>query len=255
MRTVLFHYHYFKNAGTSVDAVLQRNFGSRWIAKEFPSGHKSEMIAEWIKSNPQADAFSSHTALFPLPILEGVRVYPIVFIRHPLDRINSVYSFERTQKEDTFGTLIAREHDLAGYILKRLEYESDRQLRNFHSDKLARLVPGPQEAELDRALSALKQLPFVGIVEEFETSMAMLECKLRPLFPSFTVFTTHENASRTQGLSLEERLNKLRETLGEDLWSHVLDANLADIALYYAARVRAKNKSRTEFKDLISAQQ
>jgi len=34
-RTILIHYHLFKNAGTSLDAVLKENFGDKWITREF----------------------------------------------------------------------------------------------------------------------------------------------------------------------------------------------------------------------------
>src|SRR5262249_29168921 len=36
-RCVLIHYHLFKNAGSSIDAILQQNFSDRWISLEFPA--------------------------------------------------------------------------------------------------------------------------------------------------------------------------------------------------------------------------
>ena len=87
MRTVILHYHYFKNAGTSVDDILARNFPGAWMTGEFDGMNNHEAVARWIAANPQASAFSSHTAQFPLPAIEGVMVLPVVFLRHPLDRI------------------------------------------------------------------------------------------------------------------------------------------------------------------------
>ena len=72
MRPVILHYHYFKNAGTSVDAVLSQNFGDDWVTAEFEGMNNHEAVANWIRSHPGAQAFSSHTAQFPLPVVEGV---------------------------------------------------------------------------------------------------------------------------------------------------------------------------------------
>ncbi len=34
-KVIVAHYHLFKNAGTSVDAILAKNFGSNWSKIEF----------------------------------------------------------------------------------------------------------------------------------------------------------------------------------------------------------------------------
>jgi hypothetical protein len=49
-RTIILHYHLFKNAGTSVDAILKRNFGDKWVTSEFPpmGGNNTALVEEWI---------------------------------------------------------------------------------------------------------------------------------------------------------------------------------------------------------------
>ena len=40
MKTVILHYHLFKNAGTSLDAAFKENFSEEsgeWVTKEFPA--------------------------------------------------------------------------------------------------------------------------------------------------------------------------------------------------------------------------
>ena len=110
LRKIILHYHLFKNAGTSVDQVLQQNFGSRWVTREFqhrgnPAVHRKE-VAEWIVAHPDACAFSSHTLELPPPQIDGVEILPVIFIRHPIDRIVSAYSFERRQGGDGFGSVV-----------------------------------------------------------------------------------------------------------------------------------------------------
>ena len=234
MRTVILHYHLFKNAGTSVDAILQKNFPGRWLTAEFSGQDNRAAVGDWIRDNPDASAFSSHTAQFPLPEIDGVEIFPIVFLRHPLDRIRSAYAFERQQISEGYGARLAKTTDLAGYIRTRLGNHHDRQCRNFQTSRLSRLVPGPINAELDRSLEALGQLPFVGIVEEFGQSIGLLETLLKPCFPEFRSVSTRKNVNSEENSALADRTAMLRTDLGPDLFRELLEANLKDICLHHA---------------------
>lgn len=240
MRPVILHYHYFKNAGTSVDAVLSANFGNTWISAEFEGMNNHEEVARWIAANPQARAFSSHTAQFPLPVVEGITVLPIVFLRHPLDRLLSAYSFERKQVSDSFGAKLAKTTDFAGYVRARLDLPNDRQCRNFQATRLARFIPGPRISEMDRALETVMTLPFVGLVEDFDGSAARMESWLKPHFPEFKAFTARKNVSASRETTMEQRLERMRAGLGEALYAELLDANLKDLCLHHAAGLRVK---------------
>ncbi len=151
MKSIILHYHYFKNAGTSVDAVLQQNFPGQWLTAEFDGMENHIAVADWICAHPEAAAFSSHTAQFPLPEIADLRIVPIVFLRHPLDRIRSAYAFEKKQVSDNYGAKLAKQTDFSGYIRTRLDNPHDLQCRNFQTFRLARAVPGPRSSELDRA--------------------------------------------------------------------------------------------------------
>lgn len=234
-RPVVLHYHFFKNAGTSVDAVLSANFGGAWIAAEFEGMNNHEAVTRWIAANPQARAFSSHTAQFPLPVVDGVEVLPIVFLRHPLDRILSAYAFERKQQSDTPGATLAKTTDLAGYLRAHLDIPNHRQCRDFHTYRLARLIPGPRSSEMDRALEALVKLPFVGLVEDFASSARRMEAWLKPHFPQFAAFAPRKNVTESKVTTLEERLERMRREIGDDLYAEVVDANLKDLCLHHAA--------------------
>jgi hypothetical protein len=238
MRHVILHYHFFKNAGTSVDAILSANFGKAWLTGEFDSMNNHEEVAEWISAHPETEAFSSHTAQFPLPRADGVTVYPIVFLRHPLDRMLSAYSFERTQQSDSVGARLAKKTDFAGYLRARLDMPHDRQCRNFHTYRLARFIPGPRISEMDRALEALVTLPFIGLVEDFAGSAKRLEAWLKPHFPGFAAFSARKNVSASQETTLEERLALMRRDIGEPLYAELVDANLKDLCLHHAAVMR-----------------
>src|SRR4029079_906891 len=88
-RPIIIHYHFFKNAGTSVDAILQRNFGAGWTSREYPARSTPNAAREFLVANPQIAALSSHTLPLPPPDIPDAEILPILFIRHPLDRLKS----------------------------------------------------------------------------------------------------------------------------------------------------------------------
>jgi hypothetical protein len=231
-RAVVLHYHLFKNAGTSVDVVLEANFGADWREAEFNLDRTRpnvSQVEEWLALNPSAKALSSHTAQGPLPRVQGVAVAPVIFIRHPLDRIRSAYEFERRQKTDKPGPRIARENDFAGYVRTRLA-QNNRQCRNFQAWRLSRFGR-PDGQELDEALATLDSLPFVGLVEDFTGSMTRMEAYLREIFSSFRAFGAKANVWR-EGRTLEERLDDARAELGVELWDELVAANRNDLEVF-----------------------
>ena len=237
-RAVVLHYHLFKNAGTSVDVVLEGNFGSEWREAEFSPDRTRpnlEEVEAWLAANPSVKALSSHTARGPLPRVPEVAVAPVIFIRHPIDRIRSAYEFERRQKDDAPGSRMARAADFAGYVEARLQ-RRDRQCRNFQTWRLASFGR-PDAPELEQALYALDSLPFVGLVEDFAGSMSRMEAYLRDVFPAFRAFGAKANVWR-EGRTLEERLDDARAELGAELWQALVEANRDDLEIFATVAAR-----------------
>ncbi len=238
-RKVLIHYHLFKNAGTSVDAILRRNFGNRWINTEFPpqgQANHQDAVRWLIQDNPNLAAISSHTLMLPAPEIDGVEVFPILFVRHPLDRLKSAYDFERKQEAVTAGSKLAKALDFAGYVRARLAIQGDRSCRDFHAHRLAMVVPVAEGTEYERALMALDRLPFVGLVEAFEASAAVLQEQVQRMFPEFRAFDVWENSTTARGKPLDARLDAIRQELGEECFALVMVANEADLAVYERVR-------------------
>lgn len=236
-RNVILHYHLFKNAGTSLDHTLKENFGDGWHEHEGPGpGWRAEDVTEYLRQNPEIVVLSSHTALLPPPELLNATVYPVIFIRHPIDRIRSIYEFERKQIADTLGARMAKEVDLAGYIRWRLQRKGDRTIRNFQAYRLAFAASDAEEtknlSEEERALLAVDSLPFVGLVERFEASLARLQQWLLPSFPFIDFKPIKANVTQKGGLSLEDRLGALRDDLGSELFNDFVHANTLDLKIH-----------------------
>lgn len=236
MRKVILHYHLFKNAGTSLDAAFKENvLPEEWVTKEFPGPPRlnRERVSQWILDNPKAKIFSSHTAPLPPPELDGVKVLPVLFVRHPIDRIASVYAFEAKQGGNSFEAVLARNTSLAGYIETRLAIQNDRQCRNFHMHRLAMMISESEGDEFHRAKRALEILPFVGIVEHFAESMARLERWLRNEgFESFQLKPLEENINRDVRRSLADKMTEISAELGKLFYEELELVNKEDLLLY-----------------------
>jgi hypothetical protein len=238
VRTVIIHYHLFKNAGTSLDHALRASLKERWVAYERPDRIPAEEIASFLVAHPGVVALSSHNAWLPVPVLPATVVVPVLFVRHPLDRARSVYDFEHVQEADTAGARMAKQTDLAGYLEWRLgpRVGKDATIRGFQVQRLA--PAGVGATELERALDALDRLPFVGLVEEYERSVESLERLLEPHVPGIRLRGPRLNRTATASHGLEGRLDALRSRVGETLYRRLLEANHDDLVLWERVRQR-----------------
>ena len=239
-KIIIGHYHLFKNAGTSVDTILENSFGSYWKTVEFPKNDgksNSRLVKEWLLNNQGIFAFSSHTALFPIPILDSISIIPIVFLRHPIDRLWSVYKFERKHKKILNPSIrLAKKYDFAGYINHQLNHLKDRSCRNFQTYRFSLLNAQKNSTELEKALCGLNSLPLVGIVDNFDLSMKLFGDMIIKYFPSFQVKPTHKNITSHRNLSLEEKLDQIKSSLDSTTYERLLESNDDDLKLYNAAK-------------------
>lgn len=185
-RTVIVHHHLFKNAGTSVDYILEQNFGAGFHKREFKGQPdvNSEQLAQLIADDPHLVAISTHSSLGPIPPIPGVRLVTFLLLRDPIERIKSAYFFERDQNTDNFGSVLARNTSLDGYASVRLSLPADRQCRNFQTWRLS-LQSLEEPTEIARAQAGLEKISVHGRVENFNGAVKDLslavEAYLKPL--------------------------------------------------------------------------
>ena len=232
MRKVILHYHLFKNAGTSVDAVLKQSFSNSWVTREFTDESKSERneLQMWIRQT-DAICYSSHTASLPPPVIEDIYIFPVIFMRHPIDRIASAYTFEKRQSDNGFGAVLAQNTSMAGYIETRLSLDGDRQCRNFHTYRFSQMFE--DGSEISRAKRALYSLPFVGLVERFNLSLERLEYLLREeSFGSVHLKPVQKNVSRYIRKPIDIKLSEIKREIGGRTYTKLIEANREDLELY-----------------------
>ena len=242
-RLVIVHFHLFKNAGTSVDTILQRNFEERWIEIEGPNNRKldPEALIAFIRDNPQYDAISSHTAVVSVPEYEDIEIIPILFFRHPIDRIRSAYDFERKQDAQTPGSIKAKEGDFKYYMDWRMTTPNPWQVCNFHAFRLKDFhdfTPAKQTQLFEpRARAALESLPFVGLVEEFDHSMTVFQGLIQSAFPEFQSSSVYENVT-AKGRDISENIDRFADRIGEETFEALLELNRTDMRLYEMVKSR-----------------
>lgn len=226
-RKIILHYHLFKNAGTSIDAALKDAFGEeKWVTKEFPKNPQKNIneVKQWIVDNPEAICFSSHTAFLPIPKIDSVEVFPVIFLRNPLDRVVSAYYFEKKQNSKNFGAVLAKHTDLEGYINVRLSLPKDRQCKNFQTHRLSMAVSDPNMDELNKAYKAIQQLPFIGIVENFNDSILNLSKKLSLFFKKEIILPPKKK-------NISKKENKGNAIISDKLKKSFFSENMDDIRI------------------------
>ena len=210
-RTIILHYHLFKNAGSSLDKILQKNFNSKFLTKEFSKAKNkdtTEEVCNWIKENPDNIVFSTHSS-FPLPVLDNVNIISVCFLRDPIDRIKSAYKFERKQNVNNFSANLAKNVDFNEYVrVLQKKYGEGSQCRNFQTHKLSQIVP-IHDNTFTNAIEALSRITFVGLVEEFDKSMKVLSNKLKNHFPDFVYEYNHSNKSSSIPIEIPQYLNQI----------------------------------------------
>jgi hypothetical protein len=248
MRQIIVHYHIFKNAGSTVDDLLARKFPGVWGGIEGPNPwdtvSQTELL-EYVLANPALRAISTHQARLPTPVHPGLQFFPLVFLRHPIDRVGSVYSFERRQPASSpgQGVQIARSQDLPGYVRWRLIEGHGAVIWNYQTVHLAGRERDMRTAHATRedfevAKQRLSELPFFGLVETFAESLQRMRAYLEPPFGTLEGGHGVHNRSPERKATLAERIAELEAVLGPGLYQELLEKNAFDLELYeHAVRI------------------
>ena len=249
MRTVIVHYHLFKNAGTTIDSILDRNFSGDahgHLEGPYPwSTVRPNEVLDYALANPALRVISSHQARLPLPEHPSIAFLPVLFLRHPIDRFASVYEFERRQPADSISPSvpIARNGGLDTFANWVVERKATAVCRNFQVAHLAGAQSDMREARAThhdylQALAHLRSLPFFGIVESFEDSMQLLKECLRPHVGELNLEFSIENFTPGRKATLEDRIAHIESELGPSLYRELLEHNALDLLLYHEAKKR-----------------
>lgn len=249
MRTVICHYHIYKNAGTSFDAVLRASFGDRHLSFDGPFPFftiDQEQLDRIIVRKGDAAAFSSHQIQLPVPQSRDYRVLGVVFLRHPILRLASVWRFKRRSADGTVTARLAAAHDFAAWLAasfadtREITQVSNAQTRLLSAPHRSRAplrrVPGRVEYDLDQARANLAGAACVGRTETFAEDLARFAAITAAAGLSLVPpADLHLNATAIPTDPVGAQVARLIDDLPPALADALMAANAQDLALWHEA--------------------
>jgi hypothetical protein len=249
LRTLLFHFHIFKNGGSTIDAALKKNFGNRWRAIEGPDpdGPMNWPLAiQLLKLHPELEAFSSHTARIPAPETEDFQFISLFLLRHPIDRLASIYNFERISPAQGVNQAmaVAQTGTFADFVTHALDKNNsvacDVQTSLLSRAGVYYFPPDLSDLVKAKAIVAMALVP--GVVEKMEQFLVMLEDHLSPQWPSLDLAGADENRNAERRPTLLARLREIRSLLPARLWNELRERNHLDLELWRFTHRLAREK-------------
>ncbi len=233
MRSVILHYHIFKNAGMSVEDMLDRNFGERFCRLDNPDPNShiaNDEVLAFLQRNPHVQAVSSHQIRYPVPAAPGFLFFDLCILRDPLDRIRSMYDYTRQKPiEGDAMSELANRLDLGGFVEHLLT-------------RMPHWICNAQAAVLGGCAATVLQASFLGVVDCFEESLAAGEFFLRPMFSGLRCAAPAVNVSRGLDGTLAERKREMREACGSRLYEELESRNVLDLELVTLARAEVERR-------------
>ena len=174
--------HIPKTAGTTLGTILRRGFGPGYIplydsAKhDFFSNEECRAAATFFT---EAKCIASHDFAAPLAQPEGVDVTyePLTVLRHPADRVLSLYHYQRRASEHDSRHPFAR-LPFDEYLKKSIERDMERSDGKFsHVANTQAYMLGRGQA-IDETMKQMEEdFFFVGLTERFDESLLVLRKK------------------------------------------------------------------------------
>ncbi len=234
-RQIIVHAHMFKNAGSTMDWALKNNFGSNFIDHrdddEMLKG--ASYLGPYLKKHSSVSALSSHWITFPLPRIFNTKIWPILLFRHPIERIRSVYQFERKQTPATTpGSKKAKELCFKDYVAWQMEPMPGPAIKNYQTRYCSGEYLGDNITEkFNKAIEHVQAVPLLGIVDRYDESMVLFERTLSDAFPGIDLSYVKQNVTQANKASTQERIDSILNELG-DVTEVVLEKNKYDLELY-----------------------
>jgi hypothetical protein len=240
-RTVLLHAHMFKNAGSTFDWSLRRCFRGDFLDHRDDDAMRqgATYLGPYLLEHEHLQALSSHWVSFPLPQARDIDLQLALFFRHPLERMRSVYAFERQQQGDIApGIAKARELKFLDYVRWRLQADVGPVIRNYQTRYCSGKYMGEDiEAMYDLAVATIESTPLLGLVHRYDESMVLFEYHLQKIFPGLDLSWKLQNSSCADRLSAAAKRSAAERDLAP-VMDQVVAANVYDLKLFAAVESR-----------------
>ncbi len=247
VRVVLLHYHFFKNAGSTIEEILQNSFQENYArtdTADFDGAVRQEELVAFLQRNPGMKAVSSHQFRYPLPAVPGFLFFDLCFLRDPIDRVRSMYSYFREKPiPGEPASDLAREKPIGGFVAGLIENHAYR-VSNVQVNLLANGVVNdpPPASDLARAVRIMLRTSFLGVVDRFYESLVAGQYFLRPVFPYLALAQQPVNVSGGLEDGMQARLEKFRDACGRQIFDELARLNALDTELVNRARAEVQRR-------------
>lgn len=235
--TIILHNHIFKNAGSSLDKILQLNFKNKFEDNKDNIVDINNLVylSNLIKKN-DLRSISSHAFYGPILFEDTLKSFNIVFLRNPIHRILSAYEFERKQDINIYGSYpaVVKAHELnfKEYILWRLDQNNS--IRNFQLTKMVRdgfRLNTQMKYSRKDIIKIFDQYDFVGLVEMFDSSIKKLQNSLANHNINLKIMSARYNVNNALS-EINDRDYFIKNELGSSLYAKLVSANEYDFHLH-----------------------
>ncbi|HLH43698.1 MAG TPA: hypothetical protein VKV74_11960 [Bryobacteraceae bacterium] len=239
MRCVLLHYHFFKNAGTTIEEILAHSFGhfARLDNADPNRPISNSELLGFLERNPEIQAVSSHHIHYPVPQAKGFLFFDICILRDPIDRVYSMYGYFRKKPFSGYALSdLANRTEPGEFFTELVErapfYVNDVQVNLVANGEWDR---PPGEDDLERATRRMVASSFPGAVDCFLESLVAAEHTLKPIFPTLNCAQPPANAS-------VGRRVPAKEVCPPAVYERLLELNQLDYELLRRTRSEALNR-------------
>jgi hypothetical protein len=240
VRFVFLHYHFFKNAGTTIEEILAHSFFENYArldTDDFDGAVGQAELVSFLDGHPGMKAVSSHQFRYPVPAAPGYIFLDLCFLRDPIDRIRSMYDYFREKPvPGEPASDLAHEQPIGGFIAGLVKDHAYR-VSNVQVNMLANGIVNdpPADVDLVRATQVMMRTSFLGVVDSFQESLVAGQHFVRQIFPNLALAQHPANVS---GVTTE----KFRQACDADVFAELVRLNSLDSELITRARAEVHRR-------------
>ena len=240
-RYVIVHYHVFKNGGSTIEYILEREFPGRFASvhgRDPDATLDAADLTEFLQQHPGIAAVSSHHLRYPKPLSRQTVFFDWCFLRDPLARLYSSYNHFRRCDADSLCARWAQSYS-PGEFAMRLIDEAPHQVSEVQVTQLANagaFTRPANERDLEQASAVLREMAVPGVVEMFNESLVVAEYFLRPAFPKLRLEYAAQNVSQSIRRAPGESRAYWEGVWGKELYDRLLRMNEMDMELVLRAK-------------------
>ena len=248
-QSILLHFHIFKNAGSTIEWLLEKNFPKKNLTIDGESpGEIIQMkkINDILEKKISIKTISSHQIRYPIPKNTRFNFIPILFLRHPIDRAFSIYYFKKNEIDDSIGSIKARSMNLSEFIKWNMNFKGYMPMKNFQVLFLSNKTTKEEvnEKDLEIAINRMKSSLIIGVVDRMDESLVIAESLLKQEFPKINLAYVKQNVSKERKGTMIERLKHSEDNLGVDLKNRLNECNKLDMELYHSTNKEIDKRKR-----------